>query len=606
MAMIAQEKIKPYLTDLGERLKQVNEDLAGIINSEAEYLSIKAKNGMFSELFVGTSGFPSAPSLKADIKKIYEASKKYDRKAKGIVEKLKKGDVNRQDKLDLKIGTIYVPTDVLEGFLQPTIQQVNDEYSMFAVRNIEEKKDGWFYLTEQKKKLKKATEVENVGIAVIENWDELATMGLAGFGTGLLGPLALLAYPAWMVLKFSKNDRKKHYFFKDMYSVIKGAIKRHKTVSEKKVRANPDESRKLQFRFFHPLIDEELSDPVLVYKTESGEVGVVGGYSDLEEEVKRGVDANNKLLKGLGLLTAIGSAPYELKIPNLKHRTEVSKVVDVLETTTNVPRMELYELNEKQIDEIAKIVKEDLGQAQVVKPSQAFVDKYGSLYPALPFWIGGGEDAKALKAFHELFIEYLTGEPNVPLTTFTKKTDVVNKALKNVKGIPPMYVFVHRDQLNLKDPEKVYEKLAPFSDGTDSGALAVKKRLGKRVEILSKKPHVKNLFDQPSIIELNHAGPVYQGFLKGLHTLNSTINAKIEELDRGIREKDGKKKFSQAQIQYRTNKITELQGELTQKYGKPSPEAINDINEEIYSISSDDKAFLRDLKDKLREATEQK
>jgi len=70
MALIEQEHIKSYLNDLGQRLKNVNEDLAGIINSEAEYLSIKSKNGMFSELLVGTSGFPSAPSLKRNKKKI--------------------------------------------------------------------------------------------------------------------------------------------------------------------------------------------------------------------------------------------------------------------------------------------------------------------------------------------------------------------------------------------------------------------------------------------------------------------------------------------------------------------------------------------------------
>ena len=259
------------------------------------------------------------------------------------------------------------------------------------------------------------------------------------------------------------------------------------------------------------------------------------------------------------------------------------------------------EINQEQIDEIADIIKEDLWKGEVSKPSKAFVDKYGSLYPPLPLWmVKGEENAKNVKEFNELFVEYLlTNKKNLPLTIFAKKINVTNDVLKKLEDSPSMYVFVNQGQLALKHPEKLYEKLDPFSKEIDSFRdLVLKKGMSRRIETLTKKPHFRNLFEKVSMVELGSGK--YHGCLKGLYELNKNIVENIENLEKNVKTH----KYSQAQIQKKTHEITDLQNTLIQKYGKLSPEAINDLNAEFIKDSTADATFIQELKDKLRKLNE--
>jgi len=617
MAMLEEKNIKTYLTDLSKRLKHVNKDLAGIMDSEIDYLSAKIENGIFSELYIGISGFPSAPSLKADIKSMYELSKGYDKKAKKVINKLKSGTVDEQDKLSLKLGSIYVPTKVLEGFIGPKTKKLDDEYSKVSTKAIEETKEGWFAITEQSKQMKNLEEVEGLGISVIRNWDELAGLAGTGAACALLGPLGLAIYPAWMVLKYSKNDRKKHYLFTDIYNVAKQKVKKGKKITEEKIKKSPDATTHEEFKFLHPLIDEELSEPVLLHRNVNGVVSIVDGeYSKLETELKRGVDANKSLMHNLGIISALGGRPninargillkyeHDFKLPDyetlhgFEHEKELAKIMEVLSPKKERvnPMSELIELNDKQIGQIADSLEKYLGdnpyyeKYKVVKPSEAFVDRDGSVYPALPFWVAETEVSSAspmskynsteetvIQKFQELFMEYLKNDSHIPLTTFVKDPEVTDRVMKKLKDspIPAMYVFADRAQFRLVPPEMAYKKLYPKMDETTSKAINLKQNLTDRIENLAKKAHYKTLFDDLSMIELEKVDSTsgYHGSLKDLADLYHEVNLKIDDLEKNVEAH----KYSQAEIQEKTNEIALLQKKLTQTYGKLTPNALEDL-----------------------------
>ncbi|MCG2718679.1 MAG: hypothetical protein L6408_07595 [Nanoarchaeota archaeon] len=616
MAMIEEKNIDTYLTDLFKRLKHVNKDLAGVLESEKTYLEAKIENGLFSELYVGPSGFPSAPSLKADLKNIYEQSKKYDRKAKKVVEKLKSGSVSSEDEFSLKMGSIYVPTQVIEGFVTASISK-NGEYSQISAKNIEEKKDGWFYVTEQKKTVKNLEEIQGVGVSLIENWDEIAGLAASGGACFLLGPLGLAIYPAWMVLKYSKNDRRKRYLFKDMYLGAKQTFKRKKNINEKKLKKSPDSTTAEAFKFFHPLVDEELSEPVLLYKDSEGKVKIVDGeYSALEKELRDAVDDNNTLMKRTSLITLLGGiidgsydSPIKLRddfdlprfgtISKYEKHKEISKIMEVLEVEKQKlnAKPELYQMSEEQIDEVAKILKGCLsnshGKSSIVKPEEAYVDKLGTVYPALPFWVSkvsssGGTSldmdhtVNTMKEFQKLFLEYLFNESTIPLTTFLQNSEVADDVIRNFEKVklPAMYVYVDKEQFRKPEPEQMYVKLQAFGysesfDRALKNSLSLRANFSTKIEQLAKKPHYKNLFNDVSMIELDRPDKKsgYHGRLKELADLKSSIDSKISNLETQI----NGHKLSQNQIQEKTTEIAGLQKKMLADYGKLAPEAIDQL-----------------------------
>ncbi|MBI4447632.1 hypothetical protein HY643_01505 [Candidatus Woesearchaeota archaeon] len=582
---LTEEKNKQYLQDLAKKLESIHTELAGIIKTEAEYQQAKAQHTVNLGTFIAPSGLPSAPSLKADIKTLHQISKDYLKKSERAVEKLKAGEFSEADEKTLNIGMIYVPTQTLETFLQPTIINHQGQRPELVYRELKET-NGWFELTEQFKTINPDTDIQELTIKMVHSWDEIAILGASVGGAILLSPLILLAYPAYALGFKYPREGKKSFLPREVFKLVKGAISNRKE-KKKGIQIIDASTRTTKFKFLHPSFNDFVEEPLLVYQREDGEIRTCGGSGGLERAICEANETNKGIIATISA-SYTGKEVDRLSAKWAKQATEKTKkianFIASLQTKNPIKgeiRNEVLELSQEEKEEIKKIMLEAIGTISMIEtPEKAFVDKYGAVYPNPTFWVAmaGGETSKDLCS---KIVDVMLGKEE-PLTYFLDKpellTELSNGQLIKAPALNNLGMgafIINKKQFELKEPTELRARLGITTKPKLQETINSFASLSKQTKY---QPTVFGGVTAFTTDSLN--GKSIHGRIGEMLSQYSEINQAVIALDQKVKVGD----ISQKMMKEATQKIREHQKEFVEKYGKIGEETAKKIVEILKSI----------------------
>jgi len=569
-----------YLADLETFIHRTEVDgLVNLVSFEKQYLEAKNEGGLpFIGLNIGESGFPSAPSLQADVQTIYDQSKRVLAAEKSNIESLALGEGTT---ISNNHSLIYVAPKLIGPFVEPTIVDESGETKDIRFNQFNES-EGWFNYSTQKKISEVSITPQSVAESFTRNYDEFLAAGLA-VGLGItLTPLAALVLPGWWVLKYAREEREKGYFLSDLTGAIKDKIDKGRKLKNlfKLDDAITNES---MFKFVHPLVDPDIESPVLFYRKANGGESVKNspirmvGESYTAGQIEEGFEAEKEIPKIFANIVHNGKKT-NYNLPRIKKTT--ANVIRKVNSNRqpNSPEKSLMELGQEQINELEKIITSHSSGLKIVKPERVLVDAYGILYPSPAFWHPSKGNADDCRDLNNALIRYLTGKESAidvfsdeKMISFLKKGfcggGYFDSSQGNIGLLSGLYCFVDEKQFELSpDFNKINTKINLAGRGT----MHVK---------------LKQYFETKDNKKiLNGVSFVGNGQLIGNSDGFTNLVGELAKNTQILKEIVESGNFKREELQERKKEIERLQKEIHQKF-RLRGEAASQVAERIRDIS---------------------
>jgi|GEM_PF-2309481 len=577
------KEAQEYLTSLKNLLERSGfKDLSALIGLESKFIQNKEEAELpFAGLSVGPSGFPSVPSLTADVESIYDSSKRFVAEARKTLENVASGKGAGEN----NSFSMCVPLSEIGPFVEPTVVGKEDEYLEVQSHSFNES-DDWFVFSSKKNVGKIEFVKRTILQSFTENYDEFLVGGAAVGTSLLLSPLIGLALPvAFYALKYSKDDGAKGYFLSDFARAVKSRVSGGKRQLKKilTMKEGKTEESETSFRFFYPVIDD-VSGRVLVYRINNEQTII--GENKLIEGIKQGIKIDSQMPTTL-LGYANGSRSYVNE--GLKVSDEAKRVIlKIRPKKKHTPPKTLIELGKEQKKALEKIVTEiseinkaldyidqDTSRDSFVLPERVFADIYGLIYPLPSFWFSKvGEEEKCLD-MNKRIVQYLLGDERTTdlfsgenIDFFTKRFSYGSDYGKTPSFLDRLFFFVGKPQFDLD---------GSVNDINKNMLIGCRKNIMEKIKNFAKnKEKEKVLGNFCALGNANFFGP-QKGFLDKTERLRLLTS----QLDKMVKSGNIRKENFDSS----TAEVEKLQKEIYAEFGVRSGDNVMKFAKELRELS---------------------
>ncbi len=485
-----------YLVTLGNLAYHPNNPLGTLILAQHQLAEKTGKFGFKTPvLSISDTGFPSLPTLNADLPVLYEHAKKN-------MDDLERR-IDEADSVQPQVMPIVTANpDYLRAFME------YDQKDGYRLR-IKEDED-WLVIERFRPNYTSISSTHPLS----KNKTEVLALATSVVGAPFFPPLVAV-YPMVLALKLGIPNSQRTYFIPDMVRYFRYKGRKDALESDYASDVNVVGS----FKFLHPSTTDDLKYPTLIHKSNSGNKKKRELFLILDDKMKVAqVDDLLPELSRIADLLSRGTAKDSIRERALEFLTcdnidhHLISVIKQQLTWTKIEDSPLVQVDEKSRQHIITSIENIVGGSirGLDIPNPLYVDAIGNLVPHLNLWCPKEDIDEKLIQLRKDTVDFYSGkigpieylERNIEILTHPErlrsfavkskgKKDRSDKIGGLLQGI--YFVLYNREQLDLPWPIEGIEPNYDKFKYTLAEILDEKKHDGEKIDLrplLSKSPSI--------------------------------------------------------------------------------------------------------------------